>query len=103
MWGVLDQVGIRESTTSVVQNCTTCLGGPRRESLRSSCRWSVAGTRNTRDEGRICGKPAGQELREKPHALGLARFAVRENPECAVLVQDGARRSCQQGIGISDE
>src|SRR4051794_20699250 len=51
----------------------------------SAARTGVAG-----DERCVGGKPAGHELREKPHALGLARFAVCEKPERAVLVQDGA-------------
>src|SRR5579862_2612754 len=72
-------------------------------SRKTTCRSSVAGIRKARDQRCIRRKPAGHKLYEKPHTLGLARFAVREKPECTVLVQDGVRRSCQQRIGISDE
>src|SRR5580658_7129032 len=56
-----------------------------------------------RKKRRVRGEPAGHELREESHALRLARFALREEPERSVQVQVGARYPHQQRVGISNE
>ena len=49
------------------------------------------------------GKPRRKELTQEPHAPGLARLALGQQPECAVGVRLGPGHSRQDGIAISDE
>jgi len=47
--------------------------------------------------------PFMYELREKSNALGLARFALCEDPESPVHVKVGTRHAFELRIGIADE
>src|SRR3984957_18514241 len=67
----------------------------------ATCR-SVA-RRESREKRRVRGEPAGYELGEEPHALGLACLPLCEKPNRSVHVQVGARRPREQGVGIPDE
>ena len=49
------------------------------------------------------GEPAGYELREEPHALCLARLALREEPERPVQMEGGSRHPHQKLVGVADE
>jgi predicted TIM-barrel fold metal-dependent hydrolase len=66
-------------------------------------RASVARYGQPREKRSVRGEPAGYELGEEPHALGLACLPLGEKPERSIHVQVGARHSYQQGVGISDE
>ena len=48
-------------------------------------------------------RACGNELREEPHALRLARLSLREKPERSVHVEASAGRSHSQRVGISDK
>ena len=51
----------------------------------------------------VRGDPFRHELCEEPNALGFARFALGENPDCSIQMEIGARHSLQLWIGVTDE
>ena len=59
-------------------------------------RSSVVGIGQSREKRHVRGEPAGYELGEEPHALRLARLALREEPERSEHAQGGARHPHQQ-------
>ena len=48
-------------------------------------------------------RPAGYGLHEEPHALRLARLALREEPQRSEYAQSGAWHPHQQRVGICDK
>lgn len=64
---------------------------------------SIPRSGQTCEKRRVCGQLARHELREQPHALGLARLSLRKKPERPEQVQITSRCPHEKGIGIADE